>query len=167
MAIGTSKPGVMLPATSHRAYLAATFRRTDVTLTKNAARGFLALETRWRLNLLWRGLEIMEPDDALAVLDRIAALPSYQLASRQIDIQGARLAFRWVRFVESRSPREPVREWIPLPRVAPVVVYLAAARQARLSALACPEEAATYKARARYWLAMAGVARRGERNPLP
>ena len=40
-------------------------------------------------------------------------------------------------------------------------IYLSVARQARLSALACPELAATYKARARYWLAMAGVARRG------
>jgi hypothetical protein len=39
-------------------------------------------------------------------------------------------------------------------------IYLTAARQARLSAVACPELAATYKARARYWLAMAGVARR-------
>src|SRR5215212_11232615 len=160
-----------LPATetrvSQRAYAAACSgrlapeaRRTTIQLTKNAARGFLALETRWRLNLLWRGLEIMEPDEALAVLDRIAALPSYQLASRRIDIQGARLAFRWVRFVESRSPREPVREWIALARVAPVVVYLAAARQARLTALACPEEAEVYKARARYWVAMAGIAPR-------
>jgi hypothetical protein len=37
-------------------------------------------------------------------------------------------------------------------------------RQARLSAVACPELAATYKARARYWLAMAGVARRMARR---
>jgi hypothetical protein len=52
-------------------------------------------------------------------------------------------------------------------RVAPSTAYLAAARQSRLCALACPAEAKAYKARARYWLAMAGVARRAERNPLP
>ena len=52
-------------------------------------------------------------------------------------------------------------------RVAPSVAYLAAARQSRLRALACPAEAQVYKSRARYWLAMAGVARRAERNPLP
>jgi hypothetical protein len=39
-------------------------------------------------------------------------------------------------------------------------IYLSAARQVRLSAVARPDLAATYKARARYWLAMAGVARR-------
>ena len=32
-------------------------------------------------------------------------------------------------------------------------VYLAAARHARLCALACPDDAHVYKARARYWLA--------------
>src|SRR5829696_1955346 len=148
-------------------------RRTVIKLNKSAARGFLALDTRWRLNLLWRGLEVMEPDEALAVLDRVAALPSYQLASRRIDIRGARLAFRWMRFVESCDSRElvpvpaTVSEWIPLSRVAPVVVYLAAARQARLCALMWPDDAQTYKARARYWLAMANVARRGEGRRLP
>jgi len=83
-------------------------RRTVIELTKSAARGFLALDTRWRLNLLWRGLEVTDPEEALAVLDRVAALPSYQLASRRTDIRGARLAFRWMRFVESREEREPV-----------------------------------------------------------
>ncbi len=38
--------------------------------------------------------------------------------------------------------------------------YLSAARQARLCALACPALASSYKARAAYWLAMAGAARR-------
>ena len=38
------------------------------------------------------------------------------------------------------------------------LVYLTAARQARLCALACPDEAEHYKARARYWLAMAAKA---------
>jgi hypothetical protein len=38
--------------------------------------------------------------------------------------------------------------------------YLSAARQARLCALACPELADTFKARAAYWLTMAGAARR-------
>jgi len=52
-------------------------------------------------------------------------------------------------------------------RVAPSVAYLLAAAQSRRLARACPEEAQAYKARARYWLAMAGVARRAERNPLP
>ncbi len=52
-------------------------------------------------------------------------------------------------------------------RVAPSVCYLLAAAQSRRLALAWPEEAGAYKARARYWLAMAGVARRAERNPLP
>jgi len=52
-------------------------------------------------------------------------------------------------------------------RVAPSVCYLLAAAQSRRLALACPAEAEAYKARARYWLAMAGVARRAERNPLP
>jgi hypothetical protein len=46
-------------------------------------------------------------------------------------------------------------------------VYLAAARHARLCALACPDEADIYKARARYWLAMAGAARRAEGRRLP
>jgi hypothetical protein len=35
------------------------------------------------------------------------------------------------------------------------LIYLATARQARLMALACPSLAASHKARARYWLAMA------------
>src|SRR5215213_1045837 len=102
------------------------------------------------------------------MLDCATMLPTYQLASRRIDIRGARLAFRWIRFVESCDSREPVRapanvsEWFPLSRVAPVVVYLAAARQARLCTLAWPDEADTYKARARYWLAMASVALRTE-----
>ncbi len=52
-------------------------------------------------------------------------------------------------------------------RVAPSTAYLLAAAQSRRLALAWPEEAEAYKARARYWLAMAGVARRAERNPLP
>jgi hypothetical protein len=39
-------------------------------------------------------------------------------------------------------------------------IYLSAARQARLSAAACPDLAATYEARARYWLAMAASSRR-------
>jgi hypothetical protein len=45
--------------------------------------------------------------------------------------------------------------------------YLLAARQARLAAKACPELAAAYKARALYWIAMAGVARRSEGRRLP
>jgi hypothetical protein len=40
----------------------------------------------------------------------------------------------------------------------------AAARPNRLCVLACPDEADTYKARARYWLAMA---RKATRPPLP
>ena len=46
-------------------------------------------------------------------------------------------------------------------------VYLLMARHNRLCALASPDEADTYKARARYWLAMAGVARRREGHKLP
>ena len=42
------------------------------------------------------------------------------------------------------------------------LAYLAAARQARLSALACPDRADAFKDRARYWLALARKAR-----PLP
>jgi hypothetical protein len=48
-----------------------------------------------------------------------------------------------------------------------MLAYLCAARQARLSAVACPDLADTYKACARYWLAMAGVARRREGRRLP
>jgi hypothetical protein len=44
------------------------------------------------------------------------------------------------------------------------LIYLATARQARLQALACPSLAASHKARARYWLA---IARRAPRRPLP
>ena len=47
------------------------------------------------------------------------------------------------------------------------LTFLHCARQARLCALACPDEAEHYKARARYWLAMAGVARRREGRKLP
>jgi hypothetical protein len=39
------------------------------------------------------------------------------------------------------------------------LAYLAAARQARLSALACPARADAFKDRARYWLALARRAR--------
>jgi hypothetical protein len=148
--------------------------RTTIKLTKSTARMFLAIETRWRLNLLWKGLEVMEPDEALAVLERAWHLPSYQTFSRRIDIRGARLAFRWVRFVDSCArceetvvASESVSPWIRLSRVAAMAVYLAAARHSRLCALACPDEAETYKARARYWLAMAGVARRAEGRQLP
>jgi hypothetical protein len=116
----------------------------------------------------------MEPDDALAVLERAWYLPSYQTYSRRIDIRGARLAFRWVRFVDSRARQEEavmaferLSSWVSRSRVAAMMVYLAGARQARLSALACPDEAETYKVRARYWLAMAGVARRAEGKRLP
>ena len=42
--------------------------------------------------------------------------------------------------------------------------YLAAARQARLAALCCPDLAGRFKAAARYWLAMA---RRAQPPPLP
>ena len=42
--------------------------------------------------------------------------------------------------------------------------YLAAARQARLAAVACPDLAGAFKAAARYWLAMA---RRAQPPPLP
>ena len=52
-------------------------------------------------------------------------------------------------------------------RVALSVCYLLAAAQSRRLALACPGEADAYKARARYWLAMAGVARRSEARRLP
>ena len=38
------------------------------------------------------------------------------------------------------------------------LAYLAAARQARLCALACPEEAEHYKTCCRYWLAMTAKA---------
>ncbi len=48
-----------------------------------------------------------------------------------------------------------------------LLAYLSAARQARLCAVACPDLADAYKARARYWLAMAGVARRREGRRLP
>jgi hypothetical protein len=44
------------------------------------------------------------------------------------------------------------------------LVYLATARQARLAARACPSLAASHKARARYWLALAHTA---PRRPLP
>ena len=52
-------------------------------------------------------------------------------------------------------------------RVAPSTAYLAAARQARLWAGAWPDYASTYKAHCRYWLALAGVARRREGRRLP
>ena len=51
--------------------------------------------------------------------------------------------------------------------ISAATVYLAAARQARLCALACPDQAELYKARARYWLAMAGAARGAEGRRLP
>ena len=44
------------------------------------------------------------------------------------------------------------------------LAYLAAARQARLAARACPDLASTHKGRARYWLAMA---RKARPSPLP
>lgn len=44
------------------------------------------------------------------------------------------------------------------------LAYLAAARQARLSALACPVLADAFKDRARYWLALA---RKARPPPLP
>ena len=44
------------------------------------------------------------------------------------------------------------------------LAYLAAARQARLSALACPALANAFKDRARYWLALA---RKARPPPLP
>ncbi len=47
------------------------------------------------------------------------------------------------------------------------LAYLDAARQARLSAATFPDLADHHKARARYWLAMAGVARRREGRKLP
>ena len=47
------------------------------------------------------------------------------------------------------------------------LAYLETARQARLSAAAFPDQADHHKARARYWLAMAGVARRREGRKLP
>ena len=50
--------------------------------------------------------------------------------------------------------------------MSPATVYLAA-RHARLCALACPDDADLYKARARYWLAMAAAARRAEGRRLP
>jgi hypothetical protein len=43
-------------------------------------------------------------------------------------------------------------------------VYLAAARHNRLCALACPDEAETYKERCRYWIARA---RKSTGPPLP
>ncbi len=49
----------------------------------------------------------------------------------------------------------------------PCLVYLQMAARNRLFASACPEEAETYKSRARYWLALAGVARRQEGHKLP
>ena len=51
--------------------------------------------------------------------------------------------------------------------MSPAVVYLLMARQNRLCALACPEEAQAYKSRARYWLALAGVTRCREGHRLP
>ena len=51
--------------------------------------------------------------------------------------------------------------------MSPSTVYLLMVRQNRLSAVACPDEADTYKARAKYWLALAGVARRREGSRLP
>jgi len=45
-----------------------------------------------------------------------------------------------------------------------VLAYLSAARQARLSALACPDLADAFKAHARYWLALA---RKARSPPLP
>jgi len=44
------------------------------------------------------------------------------------------------------------------------LAYLSAARQARLSALACPDRADAFKAHARYCLAMA---RKARSPPLP
>ena len=44
------------------------------------------------------------------------------------------------------------------------LAYLAAARQARLSALACPTLADAFKARAHYWLTLA---RKARSPPLP
>jgi len=51
--------------------------------------------------------------------------------------------------------------------MSPCLVYLMMARHNRLYALACPNESDTYKARAHYWLALAGVARRSEGRRLP
>jgi hypothetical protein len=104
--------------------------RTVIKLTKSAARMFLAIDTRWRLNLLWKGLEVMEPDEALAVLERTWHLPSYQTFSRRIDIRGARLTFRWLRFVDSRARcgdtvvvSDLVSPWIRLSRVAAMACH--------------------------------------------
>ncbi len=51
--------------------------------------------------------------------------------------------------------------------MSPCLVYLQMAARNRLFACACRDEADTYKARARYWLALAGVARRAEGHRLP
>src|SRR5215217_4521262 len=119
-------------------------RRTVIELTKSAARGFLALDTRWRLNLLWRGLEVTDPEEALAVLHRVAAseVPTRVAADRH-PRRPSRLPVDALRREPGGAGTRPgagdVSEWSPLPRVASVVVYLAAARQARL----CPSRGRT------------------------
>jgi hypothetical protein len=52
-------------------------------------------------------------------------------------------------------------------QVSEALAYLLAARQSRLCALACPDMVASYKARARFWLALAHAARETEGRRLP
>jgi hypothetical protein len=52
-------------------------------------------------------------------------------------------------------------------QVSETLAYLLAARQSRLCALACPDMAASYKARARFWLVLAHAARETEGRRLP
>src|SRR5918994_1449468 len=66
------------------------------------------------------------------------------------------------RKIEARKAAQEAAQHAPKIHMSEAVVYLAAAKHNRLCAQACPDEADTYKARARYWLAMAGVARRRE-----
>jgi hypothetical protein len=71
------------------------------------------------------------------------------------------------RKIEARKAAQAAAEQAPKIRMSPCVVYLLAARHNRLCALACPDEADLYKSRARYWLGLAGVARRAEGSRLP
>lgn len=59
------------------------------------------------------------------------------------------------------------RQRHPSGLVSEFSAFLAAARQARLSALAWPGDADTHKRRARYWLLRARAARSGTRSSLP
>jgi len=147
-------------------------RRTVIELTKSAARGFLALDTRWRLNLLWRGLEVTDPEEALAVLDRVAALRGTNsrrggsTSAAPVSPSGGCASSRAGRSGNPSRCRRRVGV-DPAPSSGIGGRLFGGRSPGSALPLTWPDEAQTYKARARYWLAMAGVARRAESRRLP